>query len=158
MPFFYRRRQKIQIRFWQNRREAVTQSHRDLSQVSLVAILHSSCDCNLFYFFGRVPIVRAELRFAKSARIYAEPIRQSRRTRLHPSPRIEFASLRVRSPPYGTGSPPYGVRFAEPPLNPTQPLFATLRRPPAVAHPCCTTHPIGYPRTPAPRDLHSFHK
>ena len=164
----------------------MTQSHRDLSQVSLVAILHSSCDCNLFYFFRACPDRPRRTSFCKKRAAFAQnPIG----SRAEPVCRPRSAQWLLRPVQWLLRSasvpPPYGVRFGEPLLdtqrnpvrrptasdlaNPRLILnatpfatlrhrFAALRRPPAVAHPCCTTHPIGYPRTPAPRDLHSFHK
>ena len=107
----------------------MTQSHRDLSQVSLVAILHSSCDCNLFYFFGRVPIVRAEPVSQKARGFTQNPIGSRAEPACRPRPvqsllrsvQWLFRPAPVRRPTASDLANPCLILNATP--------FAALRRP-----------------------------
>lgn len=68
---------KANLIFWQNRREAVTQSHRDLFQVSPVAIMYLGTIATFFFpffslFLGKPVVSRRQ---ARSAGVYPLPRR-----------------------------------------------------------------------------------
>ena len=64
---------KANLIFWQNRREAVTQSHRDLFQVSPVAIMYLGTIATFFFPFSLFFLANLWFHGGKLARLGCIP-------------------------------------------------------------------------------------